>query len=234
MSQTTRTNDPALVIAPPRADRPPLRANLLQAMQQANTTLAPLFPYLHPGSIVPTGALFIGEPGKDYGHFFHHNCVDEVIIAFVANDATLQTGQVYQGGPVHGVNSFLKDQTKPGSFALFSVTQRQREEGEQPEAVSILCKQCRTQIFRGDVDGSSPPDAVELDHPLPVLARIPALLRAYNDDPEARTCRSCGHRNEPFPLRTWGWDLYATQSETLATAKRVLQEAGAAAAERSE
>lgn len=227
MPSTKRTNDPSLVIPPPREDRPPLRANLLNTMQQANTTLAPLFPYLHPGAIVPTGALFIGAPDKDYGQFYHHNSVDEVIIAFVASGATLQTGQVYNGGPVHGVNSFLKDQTKAGSFALFSVTQRQLEEGEQPEAMTILCTQCRTQIFRGDVDGRSPPDANELDHPFPVVARIPALLRAFNEDPQARKCPECGHGNEPFPVHTWGWELYAKQSETMAAAKQVLAQASA-------
>lgn len=229
-SKPTRTNDPSLVIPPPRADRPPLRANLLNTMQQANTTLAPLFPYLHPGAIVPTGALFIGEPGKDYGQFYHHNSVDEVIIAFVANEATLQTGQVYNGGPVHGVNSFLKDQTKAGTFALFSVTQRQLEEGEQPEAITILCSKCRTQLFRGDVDGRSPPDAHELDHPLPIIAKLPEQITSYNEDPARRTCPKCGHLEDPFPMHTWGWDLYTTQSATMAAAKQVLAQAGSAGA----
>jgi hypothetical protein len=220
-----------LVIPPPRADRPPLRANLLNVMQKANTTLTPLFPYLHPGAFVPTGALFIGAPGRDYRQFYHHNSVDEVIIAFVANEATLQTGQLYNGGRVHGVNSFLKDQTKAGSFALFTVTQRQLEQGAQPEGISIVCSACRKQIFMGEFDGASPPDAHELDHPFITVAILPELLRDFNESPERRTCPDCGHVNEPFPIHTWGWDLYASQSETMAQARRNLREAAAAMAE---
>ncbi|PRP99972.1 hypothetical protein [Enhygromyxa salina] len=223
MSQ--QPNPRELVIPPPRADRPPLHANLLNHMQQANTTLAPLFPYLHPGAIVPTGALFIGGPDTDYGQFYHHNSVDEIIIAFVANGATLQTGQLYNGGRVHGVNGFLKDQTAPGSFVLFSVTQRQLDEGAQPEAISILCTSCRKQLFKGEFDGASPPDATELDHPFMSAAALPDVLRAFNEDPELRTCPDCGHVNEPFPVHAWGWDNYATQSRVLAGAKQLLLEA---------
>src|SRR4029079_10138238 len=116
--KTTATTDASarMYIPPPRADRQPLHANLFNVMQKANTTLVPLFPYMHPGAMVPAGALFIGGPGRDYGQFYHHNSVDEISIAFVARDATLQSGQLYNGGRVHGVNSFLKDQTKAGSY----------------------------------------------------------------------------------------------------------------------
>lgn len=220
-----------LVIPPPRPDRPPLRANLLNVMQKANTTLAPLFPYLHPGAIVPTGALFIGGPGKDYGQLYHHNSVDEIIIAFVAHEATLRTGQVYNGGRVHGVNSFLKDQHKTGSFALFTVTQRQLEEGPQPEAISLICAACRKELFKGEFDGASPPEAHELEHPFTTPAVLPEVLRAFNEDPARRTCPDCGHVNEPFPVRTWGWDLYATQSATMAQAKQALLHAPGTASE---
>ncbi len=217
--------DPKLVIPPPRADRPPLQVNLLNHMQQANTTLAPLFPYMHPGAIVPTGALFIGEANKDYGQLYHHNCVDEIIIAFVAKGGTLQTGQLYNGGRVHGVNSFLKDQTAPGTFVVFTVTQRQLEAGEQPEAVTLLCTNCRKQIFRGDFDGASPPDARELDHAFATPSLLPGLLHEFNEDPERRRCADCDHVNDPFPVHTWGWDLYATQSNTMAAAKQLLLDA---------
>jgi hypothetical protein len=224
-----RTNDPSLVIPPPRGDRPPLHANLLNAMQKANTTLTPLFPYMHAGAIVPTGSLFIGGPDQDYGQFYHHNSVDEIIVGFVAEGATLASGQVYVGGRVHGVNSFLKDQTKPGSFALFSVTQRQLEEGQQPEAVSVICEKCRAEIFRCDYEGSSPPDARELDHPFASNAALPGLFRDFNEDPERRKCSACGHQNPPFPIRAWGWELYDTQSQAMAAAKRVLHQAGGGA-----
>jgi hypothetical protein len=223
------TKPRALIIPPPREDRPPLRANVFSVMQKANTTLAPLFPYLHPGAIVPAGALIIGGPGKDYGQFFHHNSVDEVIIAFVANGATLETGQLYNGGRMHGVNSFLKDQTRPGTFALFTITQRQLEEGAQPEAVTMVCSSCRKEIFRGELDGASTPDLREIDRPFQAAAHMPTLLHDFNADPAKRTCPDCGHVNAPFPVEAWGWDRYATQSAVMAEGKKVLAAAAGAA-----
>jgi hypothetical protein len=220
-------SDGALVIPPPRPDRPPLHANLLNAMQKANTTLAPLFPYMHPGAIVPTGALFIGGPERDYGQFFHHNSVDEIIIAFVARGGTLETGQLYNGGRVHGVNSFLKDQTKPGGFVLFTVTQRQNEDEPQPEAVSLNCKGCRKPLYREDWDSQSPPDARELDAPFKTLPRAAAAMQHFNADVALRTCSACGLVNDLFPLAIWGWDEYALQSQVMQQAKQVLEQAGA-------
>jgi hypothetical protein len=221
------TSPRPLVIPPPRADRPPLRVGLFNFMQKTSSRLLPLFPYVHPGAIVPTGALFIGGPGKDYGQFYHHNSVDEVIVAFVADGATLQTGQVYNGGPVHGVNSFLKDQTKPGSFALFTITQRQLDEGAQPEAISVICSACRAPLFKGEFDGATPPEAGEVEHPFMAAAVMPALFCEFNADPAKRMCHSCGHVNDPFPVDAWGSAIYASQSATMAQAKQALIEAGA-------
>ena len=223
-----RTNNPELRIPMPPEDRPALRANLLNVMQKGGTTLTPLFPYMHPGAIVPAGAIFVGGPGKDYGQFYHHNSVDEVIIAFVAHEATLETGQIYNGGRVHGVNSFLKDQTKPTSYALFSVTQRQLEEGSQPEAIVLRCKSCNQEVFRGEWDSQTPPGARELEHPFPAIMAPRRLMIEYNADPARRTCPSCGHVNEPFPVAAWGWDLYTSQSKAMARAQQDLLLAGTA------
>jgi hypothetical protein len=216
-----------LLIPPPRADRQPLHANLMNVMQKANTTLAPLFPYMHAGAMVPTGALFIGGPGRDYGQFFHHNSVDEIIIAFVARDANLQTGQLYNGGRVHGVNSFLKDQTKPGSFALFTVTQRQVDEGpQQLEGVSMNCKGCRAQLFADEFDSRSPDDAHEVDLPFHTLVGAASAMQRFNAEPELRKCKDCGLENDPFPLDIWGWRDYKDQSAVMTSAKQVLIDAG--------
>jgi hypothetical protein len=218
-----------LTIPPPRADRPPMRANLLHVMQHASTNLVPLFPYVHAGAIVPTGAMFVGGPGVEYGQFYHHNSVDEIIIAFVAKDATLQSGQLYNGGRVHGVNSFLKDQTKAGSFALFTITQRQLDEGSQPEAITLICSKCRKQIFEGKWDGATPPDATAVDYPFAGAAEPGVVLSEFNEDPARRTCPDCGHVNDPFPIAAWGWDKFMVRSSTMGQVKRTLLEAGAGA-----
>lgn len=226
-SKPTDVTARMLIIPPPRADRQPLHANLLNVMQKANTTLAPLFPYMHAGAMVPTGALFIGGPGRDYGQFYHHNSVDEIIIAFVAHDATLQTGQLYNGGRVHGVNSFLKDQTKEGSFALFTVTQRQTDkEAEQLEGVSMTCRGCRKRLFMDEFDSRSPAEADEVDVPFHTLLGASEAMQRFNADPELRKCKDCGLENDPFPLDIWGWCDYRDQSKVMANAKRVLLDAG--------
>jgi hypothetical protein len=66
------------VIPPPREDHPPLKVNVFAAARSGNCTLAPMFPYVHAGAMVPTIALFWGRANGDYGHFEHFNTVDEV------------------------------------------------------------------------------------------------------------------------------------------------------------
>ena len=100
------------MISPPRSDRLPLRNNIFDAMQKGNTALMPLFPHLYPGAMVPAGAVFRGGPNKYYGHFFHHNTVDEVVVTFGANGALLKTGQVFVGTRMHGVDCFLKNEKR--------------------------------------------------------------------------------------------------------------------------
>ena len=87
-------SDEKLVIPPPRSDRPPMHSNAFDVIQGINTQLKPLFPYLHPGAMVPASALLIGGPSADYGHFFHHNTQHELVLALACNGAVLPTGQV--------------------------------------------------------------------------------------------------------------------------------------------
>ena len=56
-------------------------------------------------------------------------------------------------------------------------------------------------------------------------------LRAFNADAARRTCSGCGHVNAPFPLRTWGWDIYADQSAAMAQARKALSRANAKGSE---
>ena len=205
----------ALAIPPPRPDRPPLRTNLFNAMQKGNTQLMPLFPYLHAGAFVPAGALIRGGPAMHYGHFFHHNTVDEVVVAWATNKALLKTGQVFVGGRVHGVDSFLKDERDPEAYAIMCITQRQSEVAPQIEAVSLQCTNCRERIFFYEFDVTPSADANEADHPFPTLLESEEACRRFNDDEAQRTCKSCGHVNDPFPIEAWGWHLYSGQSATV-------------------
>ncbi len=131
-----------LVIPPPRSDRPPMHANAFDVAQGSNTQLKPMFPYLHPGAMVPCSALLIGGPDSDYGHFFHHNTQHEIVLTLASNGAMLPTGQLYVGAVIHGVNSFLKNEKDPKAFATFVITQVQAESGVQTEACSLRCEKC--------------------------------------------------------------------------------------------
>jgi hypothetical protein len=214
-----------LVIPPPRADRPPLRVNVFEAMQHGNTQLMPLFPYLHPGAMVPAGAMIIGGPEADYGHFFHHNTQDEVVLALAANGAVLATGQVFVGARVHGVNSFLKNEKDPKSFAIMVITQRQADSGPQTEACSLRCEQCHEEIYFKEFDATPPVDALESDHPFVSVAVLPDLFAEFNGDAARRVCGKCGHVNKPFPVAAWGWDKYAKQSQTAIAGREALLQA---------
>jgi hypothetical protein len=212
-----------LEIPPPRADRPPLRVNVFEAMQHSNTQLVPLFPYLHPGAMVPAGAMIIGGPNAAYGHFFHHNTQDEVVLAMAANGAVLQTGQVFVGARIHGVNSFLKNEKAPGSFGIMVITQRQADSGPQTEAVSLRCEKCHEEIFLKEYDATPPEDAMEGDHPFVSVAAMPDVFAEFNDDAAKRVCPKCGHANAPFPVAAWGWDKYAAQSNAAIAGREALR-----------
>lgn len=218
-----------LVIPSPRSDRPPLHSNAFDVAQGSNTQLKPLFPYLHPGAMVPCSALLIGGPKADYGHFFHHNTQHEIALALACNGAMLPTGQVFVGALIHGVNSFLKKEKDPQSFCAFVITQMQAESGVQTEGCSLRCEKCHEQIFFKEFDATPAPDATEATHPLPSVAALPALFAEYNNDPARHVCPKCGHVNRDFPVAAWGWDKYEAQSAVTITARQTLVNAARAA-----
>ena len=168
-------SDYKVVIPPPRPYWPPLHSNAFDVAEGSNTQLKPLFPYLHPGAMVPCSALLIGGPNADYGHFFHHNTQHEIVLTLAANGAMLPTGQLYVGAVIHGVNSFLKNEKDPKSFATFVITQMQAESGVQTEGCSLRCAKCHEQIFFKEFDATPVPDATEANLPL-VVAALPALF----------------------------------------------------------
>jgi hypothetical protein len=67
-------------IPPPDPDREPLKVNVYERMSKAAAQLTPLFPYDSAGAIIPAGAVLVGGPDVEYGHFFHWNTVNEVAV----------------------------------------------------------------------------------------------------------------------------------------------------------
>jgi hypothetical protein len=229
-------------IPPPSGAREPLKANVFDLMTGAVCQLLPLFPYHDAGAIVPCGALMTGDPDdSEFGHFFHYNTVEEVAVTFGANEAMLQTGQIFVTQQLHGVNSFLRDSANPEAFILMTITQHQSEEGDQAEAILFRCRKCSEQLHRHDYNAT--PKGVEgydpsqwgglVDDDVPMFATIWGSDKAavdYNDE-STRTCPKCGHVNIEHPQYKWGWHRYVDQVRTAGSAKRALRSAAAAASD---
>ncbi|MGI9147900.1 MAG: hypothetical protein ACR2IK_15335 [Chloroflexota bacterium] len=212
----------------PREDRPPLKVNLFERMQGGNCQLMPLFPYEDADSLVPAGAIFRGEPGADFGQFFHFNTVDEVAHVFGAQGALLQTGQIYATQPLHGVNSFLKDASNPDNFLVLTVTQHQRASDPQDEAIIFRCAGCHEVLERYEYAAQPEPRGANPRTGQPLLATLQGSLDAaatLNEHPTNRHCASCGRDNSPFPLQRWGWQQYVEQTRTVNDARHALDAA---------
>ena len=221
-----------LTIPPPDPENAPLKVNIYEHARGLTCTLAPLFPHLHAGAIVPTVALFWGRSAGDYGYFEHYNTVDEVVIIFGADGAAgrARTGLVRVNANTHGVGKFLPDPDDPEVFSLICITQRQAEEaiGRRKRSGSNA-RSCQTDIARLDFNWE-PAGAKEIakrhgatmqrwrpwsNPPRPPKRSMPAT--------PARTCPKCGHVNPTFPLDRWGWDRYAAQTVAVNRAEAALQ-----------
>jgi hypothetical protein len=197
----------------------PMKVSAFQSAGQANSQLMPLFPYLHPGAIVPcTAALETDGSGKGIGYFVHANTVDEVAVT-IGGDGPFRTGDVFVGPKEHGVG-----RSPPQAFfALAVITQRQLDEGEQPESVTFQCEDCATELYRlsfgGDDAAPSGPVSV-----LPTTIFSGKAASNFNADDKLRTCSKCGKENPRFPLPIWGWDRYAKNMRIAQRAWEALRE----------
>jgi hypothetical protein len=228
-------------IPPPSGAREPLKVNVFDLMTGAACQLLPLFPYHDAGTMVPCGAVFTGDPDDaEFGHFFHYNTVEEVAVTFGANNAMLQSGQIFVTQQLHGVNSFLRNPADAEAFILMTITQHQSEEGDQSEAILFRCQKCHEQLHRHDYNAT--PKGVEghdpsqwegsADDEVPMFVSIWGSNKAavdYNNDESRRTCAKCGHVNAPHPMPKWGWQRYVDQVRAAESAKRALRSAAASA-----
>ena len=233
-------------IPPPSGAREPLKVNVFDLMSGAACQLLPLFPYHDAGAMVPCGAVFTGDPDDaDFGHFFHYNTVEEVAVTFGANDAMLQSGQVFVTQQLHGVNSFLRNPANPEAFILMTITQHQAEDGDQNEAILFRCQKCHEQLLRYDynatpkgIEGHDPSQwGGSADDEVPMFVTIWGTNKAaedYSNDESLRTCGKCGHVNAPHPMPKWGWQRYVEQVRTAESAKRALRSVAAQSATKEE
>lgn len=195
----------------------PMKANAFEIARQSNTQLLPLFPYLHPGAIVPCSASFESDGKTPTGYFLHENSVDEVAFTLGSNGRN-RSGDVFVGPRQHGVGY---NSPEP-FFALMVITQRQAEDHEQDETMSFVCEQCSAVLLSHEFDGHTGRHG-----------RFPALSTIVGSFESAQalntegvlTCRSCGHQNPAFPLPIWGWSSYVRQTRIAENSFAAMQEA---------
>jgi hypothetical protein len=198
----------------------PLKANAFDMTQRSSTQLLPLFPYVHRGAIVPCSVAFESDgSGASIGYFVHINAVDEVALTLASNGPH-RTGDVWVGPRSHGVGG-----AGPATpfFRVGVVTQRQLEEGEQPEEASFQCEKCNAEILRNRVDMADDGDASRYA-PLPSNILTEQAVVKLNASEELRTCKACGHVNPPFPIMIWGWNRYVRNSRIAQRGWEVLRE----------
>lgn len=215
----------------PAADKQPLKCNIYDFARNLVSTLTPMFPYVDECAMVPTVALFYGEPAGDYGYFEHVNTVDEVAIIFGSGATTGRgkAGIVRASARSHGVGNLLSEPDSSESFSLVSVTQRQSAGKPQREAVAFACEKCSAEVYREEYDATPPRRGAQRNEVGPVshlhtIVGSADTATNYNQDEKNRTCPECSHVNKPFPLHRWGWHRYRDQTEIVRMAYESLHE----------
>lgn len=210
----------SLRVPPPAPGKVAMKANAYRTARQSNTQLLPLFPYDGPGDVVVAcAAIRAGGGAGRLGYFLHTNSVDEVMVSFGSN-GRVRTGDVNVGPRTHGVGGSADIEF----FALTTVTQRQLDEGTQPEAVAFPCEACQQEVFRFEFTGVGEGDAVNRFPGLPSIVGAARAAQAFNASEANRTCRACGHVNLSFPIEKWGWDRYDARTDIAETARNALEE----------
>ena len=209
-------------IPAPAPDRPPLKVNVFEVARNSATTLAPLFPYVDAGSIVPCVSVFRGGPGRRYGRFQHFNTVDEVILMF-----TSPAGLVSVGPKLHEVGAPFDDPEDPKNMAIAVITQRQCFDAPHTEEYRFLCEQCGRRLLVERFDATPPKRSGEKEpseqRPFATVVEGNLAAERFNADESARHCKHCGHQNDVFPIDEWGWGVYAGQSQVADSAKAELE-----------
>ena len=224
----------APAIARPAPDKAPLKANAYAHARMAPTALAPLFPYFTPGSMVPC-AIMQGPKRNDRGYFIHRNTVQEVNLCLGAEGAPFPfPGMVAVGPLTHPVGD--KPGRLPGaaySVMMLVITQRQAVDAPQNEATVFHCEKCDAELFRRDYDAYDFPGALEGPSNseiigLPTISQSAASALAFNNSPELRTCKSCGHLNPAPPHEPWGWEDYRLRTQWAVKARKTMIESATA------
>ncbi|MEJ7635522.1 hypothetical protein [Aeromicrobium sp.] len=219
-------------VEPPSGEREPLKVSIYERMSKSNAQLMPIFPYDEAGAMVPCGAVLYGGADRTHPHFFHWNTVSELLVAWGSNEAMIASGSLMATQPFHGVNSFLRDEKKEGTFALVTITQRQSSEAGQREALTAKCESCKKDILRFEYEsaphGAPDFEAAAYTEADDVFRQFSTqwggveFVRQRNSD-AVRICEHCGHENSVFEMSAWGWDRMVSQTSVANAAYQSLK-----------
>jgi len=230
-SRTAAPRAAGAIAAAPE-DKVPLKVNVYDFARVATAALAPMFPYLEPGCIVP--CVTLQDPGKRGapGYFVHYNTVYEVNVCFGTSGSYQVPGGVQVGPYTHGVGVKPGQPANPAMINIGVITQRQSVGLPQKEAMIFMCEKCNAEVLRRDYDAHAYPDRFEkVPDPrmlgLPTIQQSSAAAEALNASEEARTSKSSGHVNQPFPTPYWGWDDYRRRTHVIVQARNMMTEAAA-------
>lgn len=214
----------------------PMKENVYWQTRMANSQLLPLFPYFDPGSIVPASSLAFGESEGHVGFFIHTNSIDEVVVNFGAADSPMKAGAARVGPKAHGVGMPPRkggEPTPPKTLAMLNVITQRHPVGEhQHEAMTFTCNSCKAEIVKRTFDGQ-PPAGGDGENYTAELPTFPTIIESavtaeeYNRNGGGAdvVCPKCGHHNETFNLRRWGWSEYRHRTHAVNRAIRSIQQA---------
>lgn len=215
------------VPARPAPNKRPMKVDVFELVTKTAGALqlAPIFPYLDDGAIVPCLSITKGRPDLESFQFFHANVVAESILCLAEQGATMKTGQLIKATPVHGVNAFLKKPTDPESFYVVLITIRMGSDAVQEEGFIIRCSKCNTIVYQRDFnvkEGTRWKYYPEFY----ALRYYAECCDEFNADEAKRACPKCGTVQKPFPAKQMGWWTYAENVEVANRGREALERAG--------
>ena len=181
---------------------------------------------------------------SEFGHFFHYNTVEEVAVTFGANEAMLQTGQVFVTQTAARSQLVSARLGQPRGVHPHDDHPASVGGGRPIRGDPVRCRKCSEQLHRHDynatpkgIEGYNPSQwGGSVDDDVSMFPTIWGSDKAAVDysDESVRTCPKCGHVNVEHPHHKWGWHRYVDQVRTAGSAKRALRSAAAAANESKE
>jgi 3-hydroxyanthranilate 3,4-dioxygenase len=226
---------PKRAIATAPGDKPPLKTNVFDFTRAVPTALAPMFPYLDPGCIVPCVTMHDAAWKGEKGYFVHANTVQEVNLCFGSRDGYRAPGDVGVGPFTHPVGDKPGQPVNNNFINIAVITQRQSVDKPQSESFIFMCEKCNAEVFRHDYGAYDLPDAFPKGTD-PQLLGMPTVQQSdyaaltFNGSETNRTCKKCNHVNAPFPVDYWAWSPYRRRTRIIVEARDIMMKAASAAA----